>query len=258
MRRGPYSKVAERNEPLLERIRAIKAEHPFWGYRRVWVYLKYVEQISVNPKRVYRLMQVHDLVVRPNTRLKAKRTQQRSKPRAVRPNEWWGVDMTKVMIDGFGWLYVVVVLDWYTKKVVGHYCGPQAKAWHWLAALNKGVNRQFPEGVRGSGLRLMSDNGTQPTALSFMKACRDMGITQAFTSYNNPKGNADTERFMRTLKEELVWINEWDSPSQFAEALDSWIDYYNRKYLHSSLGYQSPEKFEQDELSRGTLLESVC
>jgi putative transposase len=258
MKRGPYSKVAERNEPLLGRIRAIKAEHPFWGYRRVWAYLKYVEQEDVNQKRVYRLMQAHALVVQPNTRLKAKRTQQRPKPRAVRPNEWWGVDMTKVMIDGFGWLYIVVVLDWYTKKVVGHYCGPQAKAWHWLAALNKAVNRQFPQGVRGCGLRLMSDNGTQPTAISFMKACRDMGINQAFTSYNNPKGNADTERFMRTLKEELVWINEWDSPSRFSEALDRWIDYYNRNYLHSSLGYQPPETFEQDELSRGTLLEGVC
>jgi putative transposase len=146
----------------------------------------------------------------------------------------------------------------FPQKVVGHYCGPQAKAWHWLAALNKAVNRQFPQGVRGSGLHLMSDNGTQPTALSFMKACRDMGITQAFTSYNNPKGNADTERFIRTLKEELVWINEWNSPSLFSKSLDRWFEYYNHNYLHSSLGYQPPAAFEQDELSRGTLLESVC
>lgn len=72
-----------------------------------------------------------------------------------------------------------------------------------------GVNRQFPQGVRGHDLHLMADNGCQPTAISFMKTTADIGIKQAFTSYNNPKGNADTERFMRTLKEELVWINEW-------------------------------------------------
>ena len=258
MKRGPYAKVAQRNEGLLGRIRQIKAEHPFWGYRRVWAYLKYVEEESVNQKRIYRLMQANDLLVRSNVRLKAKRAQLVPKPRPSRPNEWWGVDMTKIMIDGFGWLYVVIVLDWHTKKVVGHYCGPQAKAWHWLSALNMAVNRQFPAGVRDAGLNLMSDNGTQPTSLSFMKACRVMGIKQAFTSYNNPKGNADTERFMRTMKEELVWINEWTSPTGFSTALNDWILDYNRKYLHSALGYRPPELFEQEQLSRGTLLENVC
>jgi transposase InsO family protein len=52
----------------------------------------------------------------------------------------------------------------------------RAWAWHWLAALNKAVNHQFPEGPRGGGLNLMSDNGCQPTSLSFMAACRIMGI----------------------------------------------------------------------------------
>jgi len=166
--------------------------------------------------------------------------------------------MTKVMIDGFGWVYVVVVLDWHTKKVVGHYAGLQARAWHWLAALNKAVNRQFPEGVKGQGLKLMSDNGSQPTSLSFIKSCSDMGVKQAFTSYNNPKGNADTERFMRTMKEELVWINEWTSPGTFLEALDAWIDYYNNSYLHSTLGYTAPDMFEKQFNRFDTHLEKAC
>ena len=55
---------------------------------------------------------------------------------------------------------------------------------------------------------LMSDNGTQPTSVAFMRACGVLGIQQAFTSYSNPKGNADTERVMRTLKEELIHIRE--------------------------------------------------
>jgi putative transposase len=116
--------------------------------------------------------------------------------------------MTKGMIEGFGWVYVVIVIDWYTKKIVGHYAGLQSKAWHWLYALNKAVNRQFPDGARGHNLSLMSDNGCQPTVTSFMAACYTLGIHQASTSYNNPKGNAETERFMRTLKEEFVWLKE--------------------------------------------------
>ena len=67
---------------------------------------------------MFRLMQKHDLVVKRNTRLKAVRVLGKSKPRPTRPYEWWGIDMTKVIVDGFGWMYIVVVLDWYTKKVL--------------------------------------------------------------------------------------------------------------------------------------------
>jgi transposase InsO family protein len=57
--------------------------------------------------------------------------------------------------------------------------------------VDQAVQRQFPVGVPGHGLSLMSDNGCQPTSVAFMKTCAALGITQAFTSYNNPKGNAD-------------------------------------------------------------------
>ncbi|WP_156920984.1 DDE-type integrase/transposase/recombinase [Fundidesulfovibrio putealis] len=65
----------------------------------------------------------------------------------------------RTSVTSVGWVYVVIVLDWHTKKVVGHYAGLQARAWHWLAALNNAVNRQFPEGASGAALNLMSDNG---------------------------------------------------------------------------------------------------
>ncbi|MFQ5963346.1 MAG: IS3 family transposase [Candidatus Scalinduaceae bacterium] len=82
----------------------IKAEHPFWGYRRVWAYLKYRQNIVLNHKRVYLLVKKHNLLVKPNTRLKAIRANapHRSKPRATRPNQYWGIDMTKVMVSSFG------------------------------------------------------------------------------------------------------------------------------------------------------------
>jgi transposase InsO family protein len=246
MKRGASISVSLRNQPILERIRQIKAEHPFWGYRRTWAYLKYVEGLSVNQKRILRLMRLYGLLVKPGVTLKAKRTPLRSKPRPDRPNQWWGIDMTKVMVEGFGWMYIVAVLDWYTKKIVAYYAGLQARSRHWLEALGEAVNRQFPEGVRGQGLHLMSDNGSQPTSLSFMQSCRALDIGQAFTSYNNPKGNADTERVFRTMKEELLWLREWTSPFELAEQLNNWVDYYNCHYLHSALGYKTPNQFEQE------------
>jgi putative transposase len=216
--RRPSASVATRNAPIVRRIGQIKADHPFWGYRRVWAHLRYVDGVDLNQKRVLRLMRLHGLTVKPHRLLKAKRLSTKPKPRPTRPNEWWGIDMTKVLTDS-GWAYLVIVLDWYSKKVVGHHCGSTATSRQWLEAVDRALQRQFPDGVRGHDLHLMSDNGSQPTSLAFMKTCSHLGIQQAFTRYNNPKGNADTERMMRTLKEELLWLREWPSVSQVSPAV---------------------------------------
>jgi putative transposase len=242
--RRPSASVAARNEPVMARIRPIKADHPFWGYRRGWAHLRFIDGLVVNQKRVLRLMRQHDLTVKPNQKLKTKRSSTRPKPRPDRPHQWWGIDMTKVMTET-GWGYVVIVLDWYSKKIAGQYTGSQATARHWLAAVDSALNRQFPEGVRGHQLHLMSDNGSQPTSIRFMKVCAHLEISQAFTSYNNPKGNADTERMIRTLKEELLWLREWSSVGELTGELNRWIDWYNESYLHSALGYCPPNQVEK-------------
>jgi transposase InsO family protein len=241
--RAESATVVARNAVVVERIRELKADHPFWGYRRVWATLRFTDKLLITQKRVRRLMQKHGLLVAATTTLRALRTPTRSKPRPTEPDQWYGIDMTKVMTAS-GWSYVVIVLDWFDKKIVGHYAGEQAKASHWLVALDQAMNRQFPQGVEGHTLHLMSDNGSQPTSVVFMKVCGQLGIEQAFTSYNNPKGNADTERMMRTLKEELFWLREWTSPTQVAEALDAWVAWYNENYRHSALGYKTPNEFK--------------
>jgi putative transposase len=73
VRRGPYAKVAARNAERLKRIRALKADHPFWGYRRIWAYLRYGDGLTVNQKRVYGVMKAADLLVKPNLKLRARR-----------------------------------------------------------------------------------------------------------------------------------------------------------------------------------------
>jgi putative transposase len=242
--------VARRNDGILQSIPALKAEHPFGGYRRIWAYLRFVEKRPVNQKRILRLMQEHHLVVTPHVKLKAKRTPTRSTPRPTTPHEWWGIDMTKVWVEGSGWVDIVLVLDWYTKKIVGYYAGRPCTARQWLVALDMAVNRQFPDGARSQGVFLMSDNGCQPTAVAFMQACNTLGIHQTFTSDNNPKGNADTERMMRTRKEACLWLQEWTCPVAFVKACERWIDNDNEHYLHSALGYKPPQQFEREYYNR--------
>ena len=245
MSRRPSARVAARNTTIVSRLQALKGAHPFWGYRRCWAHLKFVDQLSINKKRILRIMRETGLLVRPNLRLRATRTPTRNKPRATAPNQWWGIDMTKVCVESFGWVYVVVVLIWYTKKFVGYHIGLQATTAHWLVALDRAVQRQFPTGIEGHALHLMSDNGCQPTSVAFLRTCGQLGIAQAFTSYNNPKGNADTERSIRTLKEECLWLREWRSPFEVAEALTQWFESFNVSYLHSSLGYRTPAAYER-------------
>jgi putative transposase len=148
-----------------------------------------------------------------------------------------GIGTTKVLVEGFGWVYIVLVLDWYTKKIAGYQADLRCTAQQWLEATDRAVNTQFPSGVRGHHLSLLSDNGCQPTSAALLAACRALQIHQAFTGDNNPKGNADTERFMRAMEEESLWLREWTCPFELITALDLWITTDNDQYLHSALGY---------------------
>lgn len=194
--------------------------------------------------RVYRLMKENEPLV-PQKRYRAKRQPAGRKPRAHRPGQFWGIDMTKFMIPDLGWAYLVIVLDWFNRKVVGWQLGWRCRTQEWREALEEAVLREFPHGVRGQGLKLVSDNGCQPTSGSFLTVTATLDIEQIFTSFNNPKGNAETERFMRTLKEELLWLEEFAGLEEAREKLSAWIDFYNNQYLHSALGYRSPQEYER-------------
>lgn len=243
-RRTRTTTIRASEEDLLARIRELAGEHPFWGYRRITSSLRHKQGLLVNKKRVRRLMREDSLSV-PLTRYKAKRTfDTRSKPKPTRANEWWGTDMTKFSVPGLGWLYLVVVLDWYTKRALGYSLDLRPKTELWLKALDQAVSVACPLGSRTYGLSLMSDNGSQPTSSRYEAVIETLGITHATTSYNNPKGNADTERFMRTFKEEVVWPNEFNSLEEAQQAVRAFFCFYNEDYPHSALKGLSPVDFE--------------
>ena len=248
MKRRRSRAVTVRDDLMAEHIREVKAEHPLWGYRRVWAYLRYRQGVRVSRNRIARIMSERGLMVSRNQRLRARRGVAGSKPRAARPDQYWGMDMTKVRLGSYGWVYVHVVLDWHTKEIVGWNMSARSTTADWLSALEQAVNARFPQGTRLEGrghLHLVTDNGCQPTSQSFMKNCATLGIKQIFTTWCNPKGNADTERVMRTLKEDLVWTRDWDNPFAFETALGKWIDSYNSDFPHQALNYLTPEQKKQ-------------
>jgi transposase InsO family protein len=232
----------KKREEVLDKILKIKSEHPFWGYRRTRAYLQYKEKIRISRKYVYRLMKENALLVDVK-QYKAKRRPQRAKPEAQRQNQIWGTDMTKFYVDTVGWLYFVIVLDWYTKKIVGWNLSLRSKAEQWITALNQAVENELVSGSREYNLMLISDNGSQPTSIKYENNCDTLGIKHITTSYSNPKGNADTERFFRTFKEEVVWVNMFDTVEDATRSVESFLTFYNNDYPHSTLGNISPVDF---------------
>ncbi len=165
--------VAIRDRSFLARIQSLKADHPAWGYRRIWSYLRYRDGLCIGKNRVYRLLREHRLLATQTRTLRARRGPLRHKPRTTIPNRIWGIDMTKIHVHSWGWLYLHLVLDWGSKKVVGWQLSSSSKTKDWLAPLSDAINIQFPAGRdQQPPLLLVSDNGCQPTSTAF----RELGI----------------------------------------------------------------------------------
>ncbi len=234
---------------MVEEIKALIVKHPAWGYRRVHAHLKHRGRYCIGKKRVKRLMKENGLLARVK-RFKVDRPL-RSKPRALAPNEFWGTDMTKFLIPTLGWAYLVVVLDWFTKQIFGYAISLKGDTSLWLTALHGAVGTAFADGSSfGKCAKLISDNGSQPTSRRYIAECKELGIEQIFTTYYNPKGNADTERVIRTIKEESIWPYEFATFDEAKGQIENSIKFYNEQYCHSALSYQSPMEFLQAYYAR--------
>ena len=107
------------NVQLLEKIRALKCDHPSWGCKRIAAWLRRHEHMKANHKRVLRLMKADGLLVPKNLRLRATRrnsSTEKAKPKTIEPNRFWGTDRTKTMLPQSGWAYLHIVIDWGDKN----------------------------------------------------------------------------------------------------------------------------------------------
>ncbi len=209
----------------------------------MWAGLRYREGLRVHTKRGYRLMRAAGWTLKraPHT---APRTPQ-AQPTATRPRPYGGIDRTTCLLPALGWASVGIGRDGYPKKIVGWNLALRSRRQEWEAARAQAVQAACPQGGRGAGLRLVSDNGSQPTATRFMATLSRLGIEQVFTSSDNPKGNAETERLMRTIEEERLWLRECTSLEAAREVIAQGIAVDDtQRYVHSALGYRSPQEFE--------------
>jgi putative transposase len=161
---------------------------------------------------------------------------------AAAPNRRWTGDITYVATDE-GWLYLAVVLDLYSRRIVGWSMRPHLRAELACEALEMALgSRRRPE---PGGLLYHSDRGVQYASETYRRLLNDAGAQASMSRPGNCYDNAVTESFFGTLKTELVNHERYATHEQARRSLFEWIEvFYNRQRRHSSLGYLSPEAFE--------------
>lgn len=212
-----------------------------FGYRRITALLRR-EGLIINRKTVRKIMADMGLS-RPKIRYKQARPKRVEKMRPAGPYRGWQIDMTSFTLSDFTPLYLIMVTDCCTRKIVGWTLDRCCRAGEWVGALRMALES---EGLTSKEvcrkLTLRSDNGSQPCSKKFVEYLGKTGVKGQYTGYNAPDDNAYIERVIRTVKEEEIWPNVYDTLSEARAAIEAYVNYYNNERIHSAIGYRTPSE----------------
>lgn len=248
--RTPSQRQGE-DEVLARRIQQVhQASHQIYGSRRIHAELAAHGQ-SCGRKRVVRLMRQQGICSKPPRHRIVTTDSHHSDPVATNlldrdftaeaPNTKWVTDITRVW-TAQGWLYVAVVLDLFSRMVVGWAMAPHRDSQLVEQALQMALARRHPE----PGLLHHSDRGSQYTSTSYQMLLAEAGIQVSMSRKGNCYDNAAMESFIGSLKGEWTDRHSYHSFEEAQQSIFAYIEiFYNRHRRHSSLDYFSPARYEQ-------------
>lgn len=246
----------QKESTMIERIRKkyqcyklrfdeLTREFPKYGYRRICAMMRRRHNIRLSKKTVQKIMRAFNL----SLPVKIKRTHRNrtTNPTATRPLEIWQTDMTKLWVKSVGWVYLFAFIDCYTREIVGYTLSLCASTQELIQALEAAVRRCFPYGIPDEHqLTINSDNGCQFTARAFLATLKAMHFSFTRTGFNCPDDNPFIESFFARLKDEEVWVNEYETLQEAESSINRWITFYNTDRIHSSLKYLTPDEFRNE------------
>jgi putative transposase len=252
-RRGPVGPMPD--SALLVAIRAVLAASPFHGegHRKVWARLRH-GGIRTSMRRVLRLMRQHDLLA--PSRVGAARGP-RSHDGTIIPatvDTMWGTDLTTT-ITGEGQAAVFVAIDHCSAECVGIHADPRATRFQALEPIRQGVRQHFggfSKAIAG-GLAVRHDHGSQYMSDTFQTEIAFLGIESSPAFVRAPEGNGCAERFIRTLKENLLWVRTFETVEELRHALLHFREIYNSTWLIERHGFITPAAFRQQQLQPAAL-----
>jgi putative transposase len=229
-------------------IEAISTEFRAYGYRRITHELRR-RGTSVNHKRAARVMRASSLAAQPRRRLVGTTDSAHEEPvypnllpdvRPTGPNQVWVADLTYLRLER-EYAYLAVILDAWSRRVVGYAVSQCLDARLPLAALDAAVETRQPP----PGLIHHSDQGVQYASRRYRERLAEAGMRGSMSRTGNPYDNAKVESFMKTLKHEEICLHDYATVQDVIERLLLFLEeVYNRKHLHSALGYLPPEEYE--------------
>lgn len=252
-RRGPCGPMPD--PALVEAIRAVLAASPFHGegHRKVWARLR-MSGVRTSLRRVLRLMGAHDLLA--PSRLGAPHGPPTHDgtivPDAV--DVMWGTDMTTAW-TGEGQAAVFIAIDHHSAECVGIHAARRGTRFEALEPIRQGVRRccgGFAEAI-ARGLAVRHDHGSQYMSDVFQGELRFLGIESSPAFVRAPEGNGCAERFVRTLKENLLWVRAFDTIEELRLALLAFRRTYNTTWLIERHGFQTPAAVRAAQLSPAAL-----
>jgi len=254
-RRGFYRSLQEQH-PVEEEmevrsaIQEIALEHRRrYGYRRLTVELRR-RGMRINHKRVVRIMREDNLLALQPKRFVVTTNSDHKfeiylnlagRMKVTGVNQLWVADITYIRLKA-EFVYLAVILDGFSRKVVGWELDRTLAARLTIAALEQAIEKREPE----PGLVHHSDRGFQYACAEYIAILETYRMVPSMSRPANPYDNASCESFIKTLKREEIYANKYDNLEQLRANIEEFIEeYYNRQRLHSALGYRSPEEFER-------------
>ena len=222
-------------------------KYPFYGSRRITEHLREYLKMMVARETVQRCMREMGIAgICPGPNLSKRNAAHKIYPYLLRhitasyPNHVWGIDITYIRLRG-GWLYLVAVLDWYSRYVIGWELDQTLEMPFVLATVQRSLTQAHP-------VIWNSDQGSHFTSPQYTELLLAAGVQVSMDGRGRAMDNIFTERLWRTIKYEEVYLKEYTSPRDARRSLAEYLDFYNNTRLHQSLDYQTPAALYYERL----------